>query len=202
MNMTPPSSIPHPAEALVLARVTAAVRERAAAVRLMVFDVDGVLTDGSLYYGENGEMFKRFHALDGHGLRLLMEGGLKVALITGRSGPIVDRRAAELGIADVQQGVRDKATALTELAQRHGVQLNQVGYMGDDIIDLAAMHRAGFAASVPSAPGYIAQAAHWVATQPGGSGAVRECCDLLLAAQGRLGHFLAGPALLGPGAIQ
>ncbi|MDQ8032331.1 KdsC family phosphatase [Bordetella genomosp. 1] len=202
MNMTPPPSIAHPAEALVLARITPAVRERAAAVRLMVFDVDGVLTDGSLYYGEHGEMFKRFHALDGHGLRLLMEGGLKVALITGRSGPIVDRRAAELGIADVQQGVRDKASALAELAQRHGVQLNQTGYMGDDVIDLPAMQRAGFAASVPGAPGYVSQAAHWISTQPGGSGAVRECCDLLLASQGRLGHFLAGTTLLGPGAIQ
>lgn len=200
--MTPPPSIAHPAEALVLARITPAVRERAAAVRLMVFDVDGVLTDGSLYYGEHGEMFKRFHALDGHGLRLLMEGGLKVALITGRSGPIVDRRAAELGIADVQQGVRDKASALAELAQRHGVQLNQTGYMGDDVIDLPAMQRAGFAASVPGAPGYVSQAAHWISTQPGGSGAVRECCDLLLASQGRLGHFLAGTTLLGPGAIQ
>ncbi|WP_179280525.1 KdsC family phosphatase [Bordetella genomosp. 1] len=202
MNMTPPPSIAHPAEALVLARITPGVRERAAAVRLMVFDVDGVLTDGSLYYGEHGEMFKRFHALDGHGLRLLMEGGLKVALITGRSGPIVDRRAAELGIADVQQGVRDKASALAELAQRHGVQLNQTGYMGDDVIDLPAMQRAGFAASVPGAPGYVSQAAHWISTQPGGSGAVRECCDLLLASQGRLGHFLAGTTLLGPGAIQ
>lgn len=202
MNMTPPPSIAHPAEALVLARITPAVRERAAAVRLMVFDVDGVLTDGSLYYGEHGEMFKRFHALDGHGLRLLMEGGLKVALVTGRSGPIVDRRAAELGIADVQQGVRDKASALAELAQRHGVQLNQTGYMGDDVIDLPAMQRAGFAASVPGAPGYVSQAAHWISTQPGGSGAVRECCDLLLASQGRLGHFLAGTTLLGPGAIQ
>lgn len=192
----------HPAEALVLARVAPAVRERAAAVRLMVFDVDGVLTDGSLYYGEHGEVFKRFHALDGHGLRLLMEGGVKIALITGRSGPIADRRGAELGIADVLQGVRDKGAALAELAQRHGVQLNEAGYMGDDIIDLSAMQRVGFAASVPNAPGYVSQAAHWVASQPGGSGAVRECCDLLLAARGRLGTFLAAPTLLVPGAIQ
>jgi len=94
MTMTLPPSITHPAEALVLARIPPGVRERAAAVRLMVFDVDGVLTDGSLYYGESGEVQKRFHALDGHGLRLLMEGGLKVALMTGRSGPIVARRAA------------------------------------------------------------------------------------------------------------
>ena len=110
--------------------------------------------------------------------------------MTGRSGPIVARRAAELGIAEVMQGVRDKGAALAELAQRAGVQLNQAGYMGDDIIDLPAMQRAGFAATVPNAPGYVSQAAHWVASVPGGSGAVRECCDLLLAAQGRLGGFL------------
>jgi 3-deoxy-D-manno-octulosonate 8-phosphate phosphatase (KDO 8-P phosphatase) len=200
--MTLPPSITHPAEALVLARISPAVRERAAAVRLMVFDVDGVLTDGSLYYGETGEALKRFHVLDGHGLRLLMEGGLQIALMTGRSGPIVARRAAELGISEVMQGVRDKGAALAELAQRSAVQLNQTGYMGDDIIDLPAMQRAGFAASVPNAPGYVSQAAHWIATQPGGSGAVRECCDLLLASQGRLGGFLASPGLLGPSAIQ
>ncbi|AKQ57530.1 KdsC family phosphatase [Bordetella hinzii] len=201
--MTMPSRLPHPADALVLARIPAPVRERAMAVRLMVFDVDGVLTDGSLYFGEHGEMFKRFNALDGHGLRLLMEGGFKVALMTGRSGPVVARRAAELGISEVLQGVRDKGAALAELAQRQGVQLDQTGYMGDDIIDLPAMQRAGFAASVSNAPGYVAQAAHWVSTQPGGSGAVRECCDLLLAAQGRLGAFLTSPTVLtGPGAIQ
>jgi len=200
--MNIPRSIPHPAEALVLARISPAVRERAAATRLMVFDVDGVLTDGSLYFGENGEMFKRFNALDGHGLRLLTEGGLKIALITGRSGPIVSRRAAELGIADVIQGVRDKAAALTELAQRHAVPIEQAGFMGDDIIDLPAMQRAGFAVSVPNAPGYITQAAHWVTSRPGGSGAVRECCDVLLASQGRLGAFMSAPGLLGSGAIQ
>ncbi|WP_203564713.1 KdsC family phosphatase [Bordetella pseudohinzii] len=201
--MTMPSRLPHPADALVLARIPAPVRERAMAVRLMVFDVDGVLTDGSLYFGEHGEMFKRFNALDGHGLRLLMEGGFKVALMTGRSGPVVDRRAAELGISEVLQGVRDKGAALAELAQRQGIQLDQTGYMGDDIIALPAMQRAGFAASVSTAPAYVAQAAHWVSTLPGGGGAVRECCDLLLAAQGRLGAFLTSPTVLtGPGAIQ
>lgn len=200
--MTIPHFPPHPAEALVLARVSPSVRERAAAIRLMVFDVDGVLTDGSLYYGENGELFKRFHALDGHGMRLLIEGGLKVALVTGRSGPIASRRAAELGIADVMQGIRDKGAAVTELAQRHNIDLMHTGFMGDDVIDLPAMQRVGFAASVPNAPGYITQSAHWVASVPGGTGAVRECCDLLLASQGRLGAFMTGPGLLGSGAIQ
>src|SRR5690606_31294152 len=202
MTMTTSPSATHPAEALVLARIAPAVRERAAAVRLMVFDVDGVLTDGSLYYGENGELFKRFHALDGHGLRLLIEGGLKVALVTGRSGPIVDRRAAELGVALVRQGVRDKARAITELAQEQGCSLAETGYMGDDIIDLAALQRVGFAASVPNAPAYVAQVAHWVSTQPGGSGAVRECCDLILAAQGQLSAFFNPGATRMSGVIQ
>ena len=192
----------HPAEALVLARVAPAVRERAAAVRLMLFDVDGVLTDGSLYYGENGEALKRFHALDGHGLKLLTQSGVKVALITGRSSLIVSRRAAELGIADVLQDVRDKSAALNELAQRHGIPLNETGFMGDDLIDLSAMQRAGFAASVPNAPDYIMQSAHWVASRPGGSGAARECCDLLLAARGRLGGYLTAQPLFGDGVIQ
>lgn len=192
----------HPADAMVLSRVSVEVRERAAAVQLMVFDVDGVLTDGGLYYGENGEMLKRFHAQDGHGLRLLREIGTEVALMTGRSGPIVARRAAELGISEVMQGVRDKGAALTEMAQRLGLSLEQVGYMGDDIIDLSAMQRARFAATVPHAPVYVAQAAHWTSSLSGGNGAARECCDLLLAARGRLGTFLTSPGLLGPGVIQ
>ena len=203
--MTDNSEFPqltHPVDAMVVSRVSANVRERASAVQLMVFDVDGVLTDGSLYYGENGEMLKRFHTQDGHGLRLLREVGIEVALMTGRSGPIVDRRAAELGIAEVMQGVRDKGAALIDMAQRHGLSLNQVGFMGDDIIDLIAMQRAGFAATVPHAPVYVAQAAHWMSTLAGGNGAVRECADLLLASRGRLGTFLTSPGLLGPGAIQ
>jgi len=185
----PPSAPPHPAEALVLARVSATVRERASAVRLMVFDVDGVLTDGSLWYGEAGEVCKRFHALDGYGLKMLMESGLHVALMTGRAGGVVARRAAELGIADVIQGCRDKGAALADLAARHHAALEQTGFMGDDLIDLPAMQKAGFAASVAGAPSYVAQIAHWVASAPGGAGAARECCDLILAAQGRLAHF-------------
>ncbi|HEU0229006.1 MAG TPA: HAD hydrolase family protein [Burkholderiaceae bacterium] len=187
---------PHPAEAMLLAKVAPALLERLRAVRLMAFDVDGILTDGSLWYGESGEMLKRFNALDGHGLRLLGEGGIVVALVTGRQGPIISRRAADLGISIVHQSVRDKSGTLDTLAREHGFTINQVGYMGDDIIDLPAMQRAGFAASVPNAPAYVAQAAHWVASHSGGAGAVRECCDLILAAQGRLGACLAPNAFI------
>lgn len=178
--------ITHPAEALVLARVPATVVQRAASVRLMVFDVDGILTDGSLWYAEQGEMLKRFNVLDGHGLKMLSTSGVKVALITARQGPIVAMRAAELGIGDVIQGARDKGLALTTLAAQYDVALENVGYMGDDIIDMPALQRAGFAVTVPNAPSYVAQSAHWTTQVQGGHGAVRECCDLILAAQGRL----------------
>jgi 3-deoxy-D-manno-octulosonate 8-phosphate phosphatase (KDO 8-P phosphatase) len=191
----------HPAEALLLSRISDATRERLVNIRLMVFDVDGVMTDGSLWYGENGEIIKRFNVQDGHGLKMLSTSGIKVALVTGREGPIVDRRAAELGLGDVMQNVRDKGAALATLATRHHLKLDQIGFMGDDLIDLPAMQRAGFAASVPDAPAYIAQSAHWVSTRTGGAGAVRECCDLILAAQQRLGQFFQ-PGLLGPGIVQ
>lgn len=195
-------SISHPAEALILAKIAPAVLERARKIRVMAFDVDGVLTDGGLWYGENGEQLKCFNVLDGHGLSLMRESGITVALITGREGPILARRAAELGIALVQQGIRDKAKAITALAQEQGCQLSEVGYMGDDIIDLAALQRVGFAASVPNAPAYVSQVAHWVSSKPGGMGAVRECCDLILAAQGRLSAFFTPSAKLMGGVIQ
>lgn len=194
--------VPHPAEALILVKVAPAVIQRARQVRLMAFDIDGVLTDGSLWYNESGETMKRFNALDGHGLRLMGESGVKVALITGRQGLIVARRAAELGISLVLQGVRDKAQALTTLAQEQGHTLDQIGFMGDDIIDLPALQRVGFAASVPNAPPYVSQAAHWVSSERGGHGAARECCDLILAAQGRLRTFFGPNALILGGVTQ
>lgn len=179
----------HPVESLLLAPVPAQTQERLRNIRLMAFDVDGVLTDGRLFYNEAGECFKSFHALDGYGLRLLKECGIKVALVTGREGTIVPRRAMELGIDEVHQGIRDKSIVLYELAKKHGLDMKQIGYMGDDIIDLTAMKCVGFAASVPSAPQYIKQLAHWVSDIPAGYGAARKCCDLILASQGRLGHY-------------
>jgi 3-deoxy-D-manno-octulosonate 8-phosphate phosphatase (KDO 8-P phosphatase) len=199
MKRSPP--ITHPAEALILARIDPSVRARLQRLKLMVFDVDGVLTDGGLWYTEHGETLKRFHALDGHGLKMLAVSGIQVALVTGRESPIIARRAAELGLGAVMQNVRDKGAALTELLTRFGVALEQTGFMGDDLIDLPAMQRAGFSASVPDAPAYITQAAHWVSERRGGHGAARECCDLILAAQQRLGVFFQ-PGLLGTGPVQ
>lgn len=200
MNELPGFS--HPAEAQILARATDDVRSRAGAVRMMIFDVDGILTDGSLWYGEHGEAVKPFNALDGHGLRLLREQGIRVAWVSGRKSAITARRAAELGISPALQGVNDKITTVEDLARDAGLGLGAVGYMGDDIIDLPVLQRVGFAVSVPNAPFYVSQTAHWVTGLPGGRGAVRECCDLILAAQGRLGAcFTASLSTLG-GAIQ
>ncbi len=193
--------IPHPAEALVLTRTPEHLLERLVRIKLMVFDIDGVLTDGSLWYGDQGEVFKRFHVHDGHGLKMMLNSGIRVALITGRTSKIVSLRAAELGVADVMQDVRDKGQALSELVSRHFLSFQDVGFMGDDLIDIPAMQKVGFAASVPDAPIYIAQAAHWVSSKAGGQGAVRECCDLILASQGKLSPFFQ-PGLLGSGVIQ
>jgi len=182
---------PHPIESVLLAPLDEDTIKRLQAIRLMAFDVDGVLTDGRLWYGDQGEVFKSFHALDGHGLRLLKECGITVALITGRESDIVTRRASELGIAEVHQNIRDKLSCLKEIVERRNLTLDQVGYMGDDLIDITAMRRVGFAASVPNAPHYITQLAHWVADVAGGMGAARQCCDLILAAQGHLGSYFA-----------
>lgn len=200
--MTTTNHIPHPAEAMILAKASSTVIDRVRPLQLMAFDVDGVLTDGRLWYSAQGEQLKAFHVLDGHGLKLLMESGITVALITGRDGAVIGRRAAELGIAHVLHGIRDKAAAMQGLAQEFGLDLSEIGYMGDDIIDVPAMQRAGFAASVPNAPVYVAQAAHWVSTSAGGAGAVRECCDLILAAQGKLSPYFAPNALRMGGTIQ
>lgn len=172
-----------PAAALEPAFLPAALRERAAAVALMLFDVDGVMTDGGLYYDAQGEALKRFHVLDGLGLKRL---GTRVALgiVSGRESAIVSRRAQELGIELVMQGVKDKLTVVRTLANARGLTLAQVGYMGDDIIDTPVLRAVGFAASVPNAFDSVQRHAHWVSTRAGGAGAVRECCDFIWHAHG------------------
>ena len=192
-----PTNTPHPAEALVLSKISQSVRDLAAQVKLIAFDVDGILTDGSLWYGEHGELMKRFCALDGHGLKMLQQAGVRVVLITGREGDILSRRAADLGLADVFQNVRDKIGVLNQLATDMGLGLENIAFMGDDIIDLPAMQKCGFSISVPNAPLYVQQTAHWITSLPGGSGAVRECTDLIMAAQGTLSGFFTPGRLTG-----
>jgi 3-deoxy-D-manno-octulosonate 8-phosphate phosphatase (KDO 8-P phosphatase) len=158
----------------------------AARVRLMAFDVDGTLTDGGILISADGELFKRFSVRDGLGLVLLQQAGIRVALVTGRNSEIVSRRARELQIDTVLQGVADKAQAMRELCEQRGLSLEQAGFMGDDWPDLPAMQAVGFAATVPDAATEVRRIAHFVATAPAGAGAARELAEFVLRAQNRL----------------
>jgi 3-deoxy-D-manno-octulosonate 8-phosphate phosphatase (KDO 8-P phosphatase) len=159
---------------------------RAKRVRLMLFDVDGVLTDGRLWYGAAGEALKAFSAHDGHGIKLLQQCGTIVGLLSGRTSPAVTLRAAELGIAHVLQGIDDKRAAFDSLSAKLGVAAAETGYMGDDLIDLPVLRRCGFACAPREAPELVRSHAHYVAHAPAGAGAAREVCEFLLDAQGRL----------------
>jgi len=162
------------------------VLERARAVRLAIFDVDGVWTDGTLWFGPRGESLKAFNILDGHGLKLLMKGGVRTAIISGRKSPAVAARAKELAVHHVIQGVGDdKVPAFEKLIRKAGVREELCSYMGDDIQDLAVMRRCGFAVAVPNAVDGVKAHAHYVTRAHGGRGAIREFCDLVLAAQGK-----------------
>ena len=159
---------------------------RAKDLKLMIFDVDGVLTDGTLYYSERGEELKAFNIQDGLGIRLLKQYGVEVALITARNSRAVELRAANLGIAQLFQGVEDKRAAYAALLAQLDLATGQSGYMGDDLIDLPLITRCGFAATVPAAPQALKSRAHYVTRAPGGHGAVREVCEFILRAQGAL----------------
>ena len=165
--------------------------ERARRVKLMIFDVDGVLTDGGLRYGSEGETIKTFNVLDGHGIKLLQQSGVTTAIISARQSPIVARRASDLGIAILMQGVHDKRAAFERTAADAGVAPEACGFMGDDVIDLPVMLRVGFAASVPNGHPEVRSRAHYVAEAAGGHGAVREVCDFILRAQGNYDAALA-----------
>jgi len=159
--------------------------ERAAQIRVMILDVDGVLTDGRLYYGASGEVLKAFNVRDGHGVKLLREGGIEVAILTARQSDIVAVRARELGVERVVQGAADKLAGFERLLRDTGMSAQRCGYIGDDWPDLAVLARVGFAATVADAAPEVRAAAHWVTTAPGGAGAVRELAEFVLRAQGR-----------------
>lgn len=165
--------------------------ERARRVRLMLFDVDGVLTDGRIWYGPSGEALKAFSAPDGHGIKLLARSGVAVALLSGRSFPAVALRAAELGVAHALQGVEDKGAAFEALAARLGVAVSDAGFMGDEVVDLPVMRRCGFACAPPGAHALVLKHAHYVARAPAGGGAAREVCEYVMRAQGTLDAALA-----------
>jgi len=164
---------------------------RAAAVRMMIFDVDGILTDGSLYFGPEGEAIKRFHALDGHGIKMLQHAGIATAIISARQSTIVTRRAQDLGIAHLVQGAQCKRTALDRLLAQCGLEAQACGFMGDDILDLPVLSRVGFAVSVPNAHAEVRSRVHYETQALGGQGAAREICDFILRAQGKYDMALA-----------
>jgi 3-deoxy-D-manno-octulosonate 8-phosphate phosphatase (KDO 8-P phosphatase) len=163
-------------------------------IRALVLDVDGVLTDGGMYYGPRGEALKKFHTRDGMGLRLVREAGVRVAFITGEKTPIVLRRAEKLRVSDVFTGVEDKRSVLRRFLSSLRLRPEEAAYVGDDVNDLAALRAVGLAVAVADAVPAVRRAAHWVTTRPGGHGAVREVCDALLAARGRKRIPLKSPA--------
>ncbi len=164
---------------------------RAARVKVMIFDVDGVLTDGSLTYGPDGEATKTFNVLDGLGIQMLQKSGVATAIISARSSPIVLRRAQDLGIVHVHQGGHDKRIAFAKLLADTGATPEQCGYIGDDVIDLPLLRQVGFAVTVPTGHPEVQGRVHYVTRAGGGRGAVREVCDMLLRAQGNYDAALA-----------
>ncbi len=165
--------------------------QRAARVKFVIFDVDGVLTDGRLYYGPQGEEYKAFFSRDGFGLRLLRRGGLEVGVISGREAKAVDARMASLDIRHVYQGRLEKLEAFDELIGGLGLADEQVCYVGDDVLDLPPMARAGLAVAVADAHPLVLERAHWRTPSAGGRGAGRDVCEFILRAQGRLDALYA-----------
>ena len=165
------------------------VLARAARIRLACFDVDGTLTDGRLVYDSDGRELKAFHATDGLGLKLLQEAGIAVAFVTARRSPVAELRAAELGVA-AHTHVRDKLACVREIAAGLGLALSEVAFMGDDLADLPVLLAVGLAAAPGDAHRWTCERVHWLSRAPGGKGAARELCDLLLTAQGQVGRLL------------
>jgi len=169
------------------------VYNRAKRIRVAVFDVDGVLTDGALYYTDAGEEMKAFNVHDGHGMRMLKDSGVALAIITSRNSRGVEARARNLGIELLFQGAADKLVAFNELLGRCGADAEACAYVGDDVVDLPVLKRCGLAVSVPDAPPLVRRQAHYVTRARGGRGAVREVCEVILHAQGslaaRLGEY-------------
>jgi 3-deoxy-D-manno-octulosonate 8-phosphate phosphatase (KDO 8-P phosphatase) len=160
-------------------------------LRLLILDVDGVLTDGRLYYGASGEELKAFNTQDGAALKMLMASGVEAAIVTGRSSPIVARRATELGVQHVFQGAADKSAVLDQLVARTGIAAAEMAHAGDDIPDLPLFARVSAGFAVPNAHPAVIERAHYVTHAAGGHGAVRELCHLIMTARGSWDAILA-----------
>jgi 3-deoxy-D-manno-octulosonate 8-phosphate phosphatase (KDO 8-P phosphatase) len=161
------------------------MQEKLTRIKMLLLDVDGVLTDGRVIINDSGEETKAFDVRDGHGLKLLQRAGLEVGIITGRSSRVVAHRMSELGIELVYQGVKNKLEPFDEILERFQLSPQQVAYVGDDVVDLPILRRVGFAATVADACSDLFDLVDFVSSRPGGRGAVREICEMLLKAQGR-----------------
>ena len=166
-------------------------REKARSVAWIVLDVDGVLTDGRIFLDGAGGERKAFDVRDGHRIVMAAQAGIRTVFLSGRASPVIERRAAELGVHRVFQGARDKGDVLERFFREEGARPEQTAYLGDDLVDLPALRRAGFAAAVGDAVPEVQEAADWVAAAPGGRGAVRELVEFILMAQGRWESALA-----------
>ena len=164
---------------------------RAARVRLLIFDVDGVLTDGALYLDDMGRELKAFNSKDGHGMVMLREAGIPMAIITGRKSELVRIRMESLGIQHIYQGQRDKRPAFRNLLDKTGLTPDQTAYVGDDVVDLPVMIQTGLAIAVQDAHPFVKRHAHWITPHPGGRGAARDTAELLLESRGLLHDKLA-----------
>jgi 3-deoxy-D-manno-octulosonate 8-phosphate phosphatase (KDO 8-P phosphatase) len=160
--------------------------QRAKQVKIAIFDVDGVLTDGTLYFADSGLEVKAFNVLDGHGLKMLQQTGVEIAIISSRTSSAVELRAQNLNIAHLYQGSEDKLPTYLRLLETLGLNPQESCYMGDEVVDLPVLRRAGLAVTVPHAPDYVKAHAHLVTKAAGGCGAVRECCEAIMRAQGTL----------------
>jgi 3-deoxy-D-manno-octulosonate 8-phosphate phosphatase (KDO 8-P phosphatase) len=162
------------------------ILDKAARIRLLIFDVDGVLTDGSLFVGDDGQEYKAFHSQDGHGIKMLIKHGVTVAIITGRTSKVVEHRMANLGIEHVYQGQLEKLPAYEKLAGDLGISATETAYVGDDVVDLPVMRRVGLAIAVQDAHPLVRTHSHWQTPRCGGRGAARDVCEMLLEAKGVL----------------
>jgi 3-deoxy-D-manno-octulosonate 8-phosphate phosphatase (KDO 8-P phosphatase) len=162
------------------------ILERASRIRLLIFDVDGVLTDGSLFLGDDGQEYKAFNSRDGHGIKMLQKHGVTVAIITGRTSKVVEHRMANLGVTHVYQGKLEKLPAFEELIKEVGVTAEQTAYVGDDVVDLPVLRRVGLAIAVQDAHPMVVRHSHWQTPSAGGRGAARDVCEMLMEAHGVL----------------
>ena len=172
-------------------KVPSSVIKAAKKIKLLLLDVDGVLTDGRLYYGNNGEEMKAFNIQDGLGIKLLQRAEVQVGIITGRVSTLLERRATELGIHPVVQGREDKLTALQELMQTMDINLDEIAFVGDDLPDLAVIRRVGLGITPANGNSALSSQAHWQTSNRGGDGAVREVAEMILYAQNKLPTILA-----------